>query len=191
MDYSDADRALIDALYADLVHAANAAAGQSKEVTLRQYVVNLQAEALARLINAYDRALCPVATTPPKEDSDSGLRYSLILTDCGDKKIQVIKEVRAMVPGLGLKEAKDLVDRASGSHYNMRTRQSVRQTGVDVMVLENITEAEAQKGMYALEMAGATAHFERTSATPEEIRVAQERLVKTYTELSDDGGQAA
>ena len=37
--------------------------------------------------------------------------FSVILENCGDKKIQVIKEVRA-ITGLGLKEAKDLVDGA-------------------------------------------------------------------------------
>ena len=38
--------------------------------------------------------------------------FDVILTAAGDKKIQVIKEVRAIVAGLGLKEAKDLVDGA-------------------------------------------------------------------------------
>ena len=38
--------------------------------------------------------------------------FDVILTAAGDKKIQVIKEVRAIVSGLGLKEAKDLVDGA-------------------------------------------------------------------------------
>src|SRR5262245_9384855 len=38
--------------------------------------------------------------------------FDVILAAAGDKKIQVIKEVRALVAGLGLKEAKDLVDSA-------------------------------------------------------------------------------
>ena len=38
--------------------------------------------------------------------------FDVILTGAGDKKIQVIKEVRAIVAGLGLKEAKDLVEGA-------------------------------------------------------------------------------
>jgi len=42
------------------------------------------------------------------EDTDSDV-VSVILTDCGDKKIQVLKVVRELT-GLGLKEAKDLVD---------------------------------------------------------------------------------
>ncbi|MGH3127222.1 MAG: 50S ribosomal protein L7/L12, partial [Gaiellaceae bacterium] len=42
----------------------------------------------------------------PEEEKDS---FDVVLTGAGDKKIQVIKVVRA-VTGLGLKEAKDLVD---------------------------------------------------------------------------------
>src|SRR6476661_8391038 len=38
--------------------------------------------------------------------------FDVILAAAGDKKIQVIKEVRTLVSGLGLKEAKDLVDSA-------------------------------------------------------------------------------
>ena len=38
--------------------------------------------------------------------------FDVILVAAGDKKIQVIKEVRSLVSGLGLKEAKDLVDSA-------------------------------------------------------------------------------
>ena len=38
--------------------------------------------------------------------------FDVVLVAAGDKKIQVIKEVRAIVAGLGLKEAKDLVDSA-------------------------------------------------------------------------------
>ncbi len=45
------------------------------------------------------------------EEKDS---FDVILTGAGDKKIQVIKVVRA-VTGLGLKEAKDLVDAAPGA----------------------------------------------------------------------------
>jgi len=45
------------------------------------------------------------------EEKDS---FDVVLTGAGDKKIQVIKVVRA-VTGLGLKEAKDLVDAAPGS----------------------------------------------------------------------------
>lgn len=48
---------------------------------------------------------------PAEEEKDS---FDVVLTAVGDKKIQVIKVVRA-VTGLGLKEAKDLVDGAPGA----------------------------------------------------------------------------
>ncbi len=63
--------------------------------------------------------------------------FDVILTSGGDKKIQVIKEVRALT-SLGLKEAKDLVDSAPKP------------------VLENVSKADADKAKAALEGAGAT-----------------------------------
>jgi large subunit ribosomal protein L7/L12 len=68
-------------------------------------------------------AAAPVAVAAPggaaggdgaaaaEEEKDS---FDVVLTGAGDKKIQVIKVVRA-VTGLGLKEAKDLVDGAPGA----------------------------------------------------------------------------
>jgi large subunit ribosomal protein L7/L12 len=65
-------------------------------------------------------AAAPVAVAAPaaggdgaaaEEEKDS---FDVVLTATGDKKIQVIKVVRA-VTGLGLKEAKDLVDAAPGA----------------------------------------------------------------------------
>jgi large subunit ribosomal protein L7/L12 len=64
--------------------------------------------------------------------------FDVILTAAGDKKIQVIKEVRAIVSGLGLKEAKDLVDSAPKP------------------VLEKVTKEDAEKAKAQLEEAGAT-----------------------------------
>ena len=52
-------------------------------------------------------AAAPVATTAAEEKSE----FTVFLTAVGDKKINVIKEVRAFT-GLGLKEAKDLVEAA-------------------------------------------------------------------------------
>jgi len=63
--------------------------------------------------------------------------FDVILTAAGDKKIQVIKEVRALT-SLGLKEAKDLVD------------------GAPKPVLEKVDKAAADKAKEALEAAGAT-----------------------------------
>ena len=64
--------------------------------------------------------------------------FDVILEAAGDKKIQVIKEVRAIVAGLGLKEAKDLVD------------------GAPKPVLEKVNKEAAAKAKEALEAAGAT-----------------------------------
>ena len=63
--------------------------------------------------------------------------FDVILKEIGDKKIQVIKVVRAMT-GLGLKEAKDLVDKAPGK------------------VKEGIPKDEAEKVKKELEEHGAT-----------------------------------
>ncbi|MFH1984581.1 MAG: 50S ribosomal protein L7/L12 [Pseudomonadota bacterium] len=62
--------------------------------------------------------------------------FDVILTTCGDKKIQVIKEVRA-ITGLGLKEAKALVDEAPKP------------------VKEGVPKEEAEKIKAQLEEAGA------------------------------------
>ena len=63
--------------------------------------------------------------------------FDVILEAAGDKKIQVIKEVRGLT-SLGLKEAKDLVD------------------GAPKPVLEKVTKEAAEKAKAALEGAGAT-----------------------------------
>jgi len=63
--------------------------------------------------------------------------FDVVLEAAGDKKIQVIKEVRTLT-SLGLKEAKDLVDGAPKS------------------VLEKVDKAAAEKAKAALEGAGAT-----------------------------------
>src|SRR5512142_2355144 len=51
----------------------------------------------------------PAAEAPVEEEKDE---FDVVLEAAGDKKIQVIKVVREVVSGLGLKEAKDLVDGA-------------------------------------------------------------------------------
>ena len=61
--------------------------------------------------------------------------FDVVLTAAGDKKIQVIKEVRSLT-SLGLKEAKDLVDGAPNT------------------VLEKATKEDAEKAKEALEAAG-------------------------------------
>jgi large subunit ribosomal protein L7/L12 len=71
---------------------------------------------------------------PAEEEKDE---FDVILTGAGDKKIQVIKEVRALT-SLGLKEAKDLVD------------------GAPKAVLEKANKEDAEKAKAQLEAAGAT-----------------------------------
>ena len=71
---------------------------------------------------------------PAVEEKDE---FDVILEAAGDKKIQVIKEVRT-ITGLGLKEAKDLVD------------------GAPKPVLEKAAKDAADKAKAALEGAGAT-----------------------------------
>jgi large subunit ribosomal protein L7/L12 len=71
---------------------------------------------------------------PVEEEKDE---FDVVLTAAGDKKIQVIKEVRALT-NLGLKEAKDLVDGAPKS------------------VLEKVSKEDAEKAKAQLETAGAS-----------------------------------
>jgi large subunit ribosomal protein L7/L12 len=76
------------------------------------------------------------AAAPVEEQTE----FTVILAAIGDKKIEVIKEVRA-VTGLGLKEAKDLVE------------------GAPKPVKEGVTKEEAAKIKAALEKAGAKVEF--------------------------------
>jgi large subunit ribosomal protein L7/L12 len=71
----------------------------------------------------------------PAEEEQS--EFDVILTAAGDKKIQVIKEVRSLT-SLGLKEAKDLVD------------------GAPKPVLEKVSKEDADKAKGQLEAAGAS-----------------------------------
>ena len=48
----------------------------------------------------------------PAEEEEEQTEFDVVLEDAGEKKINVIKVVREIVSGLGLKEAKDLVDSA-------------------------------------------------------------------------------
>lgn len=64
--------------------------------------------------------------------------FTVVLKDAGAQKIQVIKAVREVVPALGLKEAKDLVDSAPAT------------------VKDGLTKEDAAKMKETLEKAGAT-----------------------------------
>jgi large subunit ribosomal protein L7/L12 len=82
-------------------------------------------------------AAAPAAGGGAGEAVEEKDEFDVVLTGAGDKKIQVIKEVRALT-NLGLKEAKDLVD------------------GAPQTVIENASKEDAEKAKAALEAAGAS-----------------------------------
>jgi large subunit ribosomal protein L7/L12 len=79
----------------------------------------------------------PGGPAAPAEVAEEQDEFDVILEAAGEKKIQVIKEVRTLT-SLGLKEAKDLVD------------------GAPKPVLEKVNKEAAEKAKSALEGAGAT-----------------------------------
>ncbi len=80
-------------------------------------------------------AAAPAAGGDGGGDAEEKTSFDVILTEAGDKKIQVIKEVRALT-NLGLKEAKDLVE------------------GAPKAVLEGASKDDADKAKEAIEAAG-------------------------------------
>ena len=72
------------------------------------------------------------------EAAEEQTEFTVVLTAGGDKKINVIKEVRSVRPDLGLKEAKDLVE---GAPQNVK---------------ENVSKQEAEEVKKKLEEAGAS-----------------------------------
>jgi len=83
-------------------------------------------------------AMMAAPAAQAKEEAVEQTEFDVILAAVGEQKIQVIKEVRA-ITGLGLKEAKALVDGAPGK------------------VKEGVSKEEAEKVKAQLEQAGATA----------------------------------
>ncbi|TDE88460.1 50S ribosomal protein L7/L12 [Occultella glacieicola] len=79
----------------------------------------------------------PAAGGGAADEAEEQTEFDVILESVGDKKIQVIKEVRALT-SLGLKEAKDLVDSAPKA------------------IVEGVAKDAADKAKEALEGAGAT-----------------------------------
>src|SRR5215217_1649881 len=74
----------------------------------------------------------------PAEAAEEQTEFTVVLTDGGDKKINVIKEVRGVRSDLGLKEAKDLVE------------------GAPQNVVENVSKQTAEEVAKKLTEAGAT-----------------------------------
>jgi large subunit ribosomal protein L7/L12 len=111
-----------------------------KEMTLlelsdfvKQFEETFEVTAAAPVAVAAAPAAGGAAAEAPVEQDE----FDVILESAGDKKIQVIKEVRGLT-SLGLKEAKDLVD------------------GAPKPVLEKVAKDAAEKAKAALEGAGAT-----------------------------------
>ena len=110
-------------------------------------IANMTVLELSELLKDFEEkfgvtAAAPVAVAAaggggaaPAEAEEEKDEFDVILTEAGDKKIQVIKEVRALT-NLGLKEAKDLVD------------------GAPSPVLEKASKEDAEKAKAALEEAG-------------------------------------
>jgi large subunit ribosomal protein L7/L12 len=83
-------------------------------------------------------AAAPAAAGAPAEAAEEQSEFDVILEGAGDKKIGVIKVVREIVSGLGLKEAKDLVD------------------GAPKPLLEKVAKEAAEEAKAKLEAAGAS-----------------------------------
>ncbi|WP_091738968.1 50S ribosomal protein L7/L12 [Phenylobacterium immobile] len=83
-------------------------------------------------------AMAAAAPAAAAEAVEEQTEFTVVLTAGGDKKINVIKEVRGVRPDLGLKEAKDLVEAAPTN------------------VKENVSKQEAEEIKKKLEEAGAS-----------------------------------
>jgi large subunit ribosomal protein L7/L12 len=111
-------------------------------------IANMTVLELSELLKDFEEkfgvtAAAPVAVAAPNtgggaapaEAEEEKDEFDVVLLEAGDKKIQVIKEVRALT-NLGLKEAKDLVD------------------GAPSPVLEKVSKDDAEKAKASLEEAG-------------------------------------
>ncbi|MQA13956.1 MAG: 50S ribosomal protein L7/L12 [Pseudonocardiaceae bacterium] len=113
-----------------------------KEMTLlelsefvKQFEETFDVTAAAPVAAAAPAAGGDAAAPAPEEEKDE---FNVVLDAAGDKKIQVIKVVRELVTGLGLKEAKDLVE------------------GAPKPILEAVDKDQADAAKAKLEEAGAS-----------------------------------
>ena len=114
--------------------------GQFKELTLlelSEFVKAFEEEFGVTAAAPVAVAAAPAAGGAAAEEAVEQDEFDVVLESAGDKKIQVIKEVRGLT-SLGLKEAKDLVESAPKA------------------ILEKVDKASAEKAKEALEGAGAT-----------------------------------
>ena len=77
------------------------------------------------------------AAAAPAEAAEEQTEFTVVLTDGGEKKINVIKEVRGVRPDLGLKEAKDLLEGAPQNVVENVSKQVAEE------VAKKLTEAGA------------------------------------------------
>jgi large subunit ribosomal protein L7/L12 len=113
---------------------------QFKELTLlelSEFVKAFEEEFGVTAAAPIAAAAAPGAPAAAAEEAAEQDEFDVVLEAAGDKKIQVIKEVRGLT-SLGLKEAKDLVESAPKA------------------ILEKVDKASAEKAKEALEGAGAT-----------------------------------
>ena len=126
-------------------------AGSLTKEQILDGIAELSVIELSELLKAFEEkfnvtAAAPMAVAAPAAATGAAeaggteeeqTEFDVVLLAAGDKKIQVIKEVRSLT-SLGLKEAKDLVD------------------GAPKPVLERVNKDDAEKARAALEAAGAT-----------------------------------
>ncbi|MGH3319793.1 MAG: 50S ribosomal protein L7/L12 [Streptosporangiaceae bacterium] len=99
---------------------------------VKQFEETFDVEAAAPVAQA-----APLTAAPAAEEAEEQTAFDVVLESAGDKKIQVIKEVRGLT-SLGLKEAKELVESAPKP------------------ILEGVDKESADKAKEALEGVGAT-----------------------------------
>jgi large subunit ribosomal protein L7/L12 len=118
---------------------------------VKDFIKNMSLMEAAALVKELEEELgvsaaAPVAMMAAGGAGDGGgaaaveeqTEFTVVLDAAGEKKIQVIKEIRAVVSGLGLKEAKELVD------------------GAPATVKEGVSKEEAADIKAKLEAVGAT-----------------------------------
>jgi len=111
-----------------------------------EYLSNLPVMEIAALVKDLEEkwgvsAAAPVAMMAGPADgggaAEEKTEFDVVMTSFGEKKINVIKAVRAIVPGLGLKDAKALVE------------------GIPATIKEAVSKDEAEEAAKALKEAGA------------------------------------
>lgn len=116
------------------------------------YLSNLPVMEIAALVKELEgkwgvSAAAPVAVAPSggggatAPAAEAQTEFTVVIKNGGDKKINVIKAVRELIPGIGLKEAKDMVE------------------GAPATVKEGVTKEEAENMVKKLKEAGADAEM--------------------------------